>query len=169
MADGTYIPRHGSTSSVRRYRLRITDRPTAINRFQAEIDVAIYGVDNEHFRQTNQMYHVGQWRGLSASTISHTGSGMFYFDMRGSAVLTEPPYYRYDGPNREQMWYVDDIMYLTEIDRVLAFFAGDHGKGTQRGSPCTNGNCIQAGDIRWQCIYDSFRNPPPFNVQKWVV
>src|SRR5688500_5540437 len=109
MADGTYIPRHRS-ARPRRYRLRITSELRAVNRFQAEIDIAIYGVDNEYFRQTNQMYHVGQWRGLNAGTISHTNSGMFYFDMRGSAVLTEHPYYRYDGPNHEQTNYVDDIM-----------------------------------------------------------
>lgn len=167
MADATYIPRHGS-ARPRRFRLQITSNPNAINRFQAEIDIAIYGVDNEYFRQTNQMIYVGQWRGLSASTISHTNDGMIYFDMRGSAVLTEHPYYRFDGPNREQMWYVDDIMYLTEINRIIAFAAGDSGKGTQRGSPCTNGACIQAGDIRWHCIHD-FRTALPYNAPKWAI
>jgi hypothetical protein len=167
MADGTYIPRHGS-ARPRRYRLRITSELRAVNRFQADIDIAVYGVDNDYFRQTKQMYHVGEWRGLSAGTISGTGSGMFYFDMRGSAVLTEPPYYRNDGPQGAQMEYVDDIMYLTEIDRILAFAVGDAGKGTQRGSPCRNGNCIEAGNISWRCIAN-FQNPLPYNGRGWTI
>jgi hypothetical protein len=148
--------------------LRITSYRGIVTRFQADIDIAVYSVDNEHFRQTNQMVHVGQWEGLSAGTISHSNSGMFYFDMRGSAVLTEREYYRYDGPNHEQMTYVDDIMYLTEIGRVLAFAVGDKGKGTQRGSTCTNGNCIEAGDIRWQCTHN-YQHPPTFNEPKWKI
>mgnify|MGYP001456787321 CR=1 FL=1 len=159
--DSDYVPRYVKNPRPRRYTLAIASEVNVVTGSWVNIDVEIHGVDNRRFQETNQMRHVGIWSAQTSHSISKTGGGLFYFDLAGSATLTSMSSYVYDDPpnNNTKVWSVDEVMYLTGVDRQLVFMVGDSGKGEQIKSPCGHSPCIQRGRIVWKCIASSIGRP----------
>jgi hypothetical protein len=155
--DSTYVPRYINNPRPRRYTLAIASEVNVVTGSWVNIDIEIHGVDNQRFQETNQMRHVGRWSAQTSHSISATGGGLFYFDLAGSATLTSPA--TYENEKMDKVWSVEEVMYLTSIDRQLVFMVGDSGKGEQIKSPCGNSPCIQRGRIVWKCIASSIGRP----------
>jgi hypothetical protein len=117
---------------------------------EVTVIVSVRGADPKYFKESGGAVRlVGTWKCTTASTISHSGAGLFYFDGDGGAMLVGKPLTVTSGTDSQVQ--VEDVTYMSGIRSVFRFIVSDRGYGTQFAQPCQIGPCIHPGPIRWQC------------------
>jgi hypothetical protein len=133
---------------VKEYRLIISEtKPVNPNR--AEVIIRIRGADPKRWKDAREVRLVGTWESAEASTISHTGAGLFYFDGFGGAMLVGKPLTVTEGTESKDQ--VEEVMFLGGVRSFLRFVEEEGGYGKQYAQPCREGPCIQPGKIKWKC------------------
>jgi hypothetical protein len=132
---------------AKEYTLTISEPVSNAN--QATVTIKVRGADPKWWKENGEIRLVGTWRSNDASTISHTGSGLFYFEGDGNARLVGNKMTDVVGTERTER--VDDVLWLTAIRFMQRFVPGEANYGEHYATPCRGGSCIGAGRIRWKC------------------
>ena len=110
---------------AKEYTLTISEPVSNAN--QATVTIKVQGADPKWWKENREIRLVGTWRSNDASTISHTGSGLFYFDGDGNAMLVGNKITDVVGTEKTER--VDDVLWLSGIRFTQRFVPGEENYG----------------------------------------